>query len=98
MKLALPLGGVSFLHFLLAVGFSVLSVHFRAAAIAPENVLVLYNGDQGPDGDGFQIANYYQQVRPGVHVVPISGIDAILTGADSEKGVRLSRCNPPSNS
>lgn len=56
----------------------------RAWAINPENVLVLYNDDQGASGPGSQIANYYQQARPGVHLAPLSGIDAILTGAFGE--------------
>ena len=37
-----------------------------------DNVLVLYNTDDGPTGDGFQIASYYQQARPGVNLAGIS--------------------------
>ncbi len=55
-----------------------------ALAIEPANVLVLYNADDGPDGSGFQIASYYQQVRPGVHVAPITGVNAINSGGFGE--------------
>ena len=82
MKLASRLGAIIFLLF--AVGVFFLAVCRQASAIAPENVLVVYNDDSGPAGDGLQIANYYQQVRPGVHIAPISGVDAILTGAHTE--------------
>jgi uncharacterized protein (TIGR03790 family) len=54
------------------------------ADLAPQNVLVLYNADQGTDGAGFQIADYYRQARPGVHLLGISGIDSILQGSTRE--------------
>lgn len=55
-----------------------------AQAIQPENVLVLYNADDGQDGDGAQIANYYQQLRPGVHTLGISGVNSTLIGPTDE--------------
>ena len=55
-----------------------------AGAIEPGNVLVLYNADDGPDGPGAQIADYYQQLRPGVHVAGISGVAPILFGPTDE--------------
>ncbi|MDZ4657702.1 MAG: hypothetical protein SH868_09020 [Bythopirellula sp.] len=48
------------------------------------NVLVLYNADQGDMGPGHQIADYYRQARPGVHLLGLTGIDSILTGNTSE--------------
>ena len=51
-----------------------------AVAIGPENVLVLYNADDGQTGDGYLIADHYQQVRSGVHVAGISGISSMLPG------------------
>lgn len=56
-----------------------------AIAINPENVLVLYNADDGAAGDGFQIASYYEQQRPGVHLAPLIGINDILTGSTNEE-------------
>ncbi len=56
-----------------------------AVAIDAENVLVLYNADDGPGGSGAQIANHYQQVHPNAHVAGISGINAILSGTYSEE-------------
>ncbi len=56
-----------------------------ASGLDAPNVLVLYNGDAGPAGDGFQIAAHYAQARPGVHLLPISGIDSILSGSTSEE-------------
>lgn len=70
---------------LLAGGILSLTVGRSAFAIAPENVLVIYNSDPGSAGDGFQIADYYQQIRPGVHMASISGVDAILSGPFSEE-------------
>jgi uncharacterized protein (TIGR03790 family) len=55
------------------------------AEIAPRNVLVLYNADQGSGGAGYQIADYYRQARPGVHLLGLSGIDSILTGLTREE-------------
>ena len=46
-------------------------------ALSPENVLVLYNADEGVGGDGFQIAQHYQGVRNGVHVAGISGLNSL---------------------
>ncbi len=83
MKLVLPSGAILILLF--TVGIFFLAVSRQACAIAPENVLVIYNGDQGPPGDGFQIADHYQQARPGVHIAPITGIDTILAGAFNEE-------------
>lgn len=54
------------------------------AEIAPSNVLVLYNADQGDIGPGYQIADYYSQARPGVHLFGLTGIDPILTGSTLE--------------
>jgi hypothetical protein len=55
----------------------------RASGLGPSNVLVLYNADDGPSGEGYQIAQYYQQKRPGVHLVGLTGIDAIYSGTDT---------------
>jgi uncharacterized protein (TIGR03790 family) len=55
------------------------------AEIAPQNVLVLYNADQGTSGAGFQIADYYRQARPGVHLLGLTGIDSILVGSTREE-------------
>ncbi len=52
--------------------------------IAAQNVLVLYNADQGADGAGAQIADYYRQARPGVHLLGLQGIDDILSGTTRE--------------
>ena len=52
--------------------------------IMANNVLVLYNADQGDMGPGHQIADYYRQARPGVHLLGLTGIDSILTGNTSE--------------
>lgn len=82
MKLASRLGATC--SFFIAGGILSLSVGEQVLAISPENVLVIYNDDHGPAGDGFQIADYYQQVRPGVHVAPISGIDELLSGPFGE--------------
>ncbi len=54
------------------------------AEIAPSNVLVLYNADQGDSGPGYQIADFYSQARPGVNLLGLSGIDTILTGSTLE--------------
>jgi uncharacterized protein (TIGR03790 family) len=54
------------------------------AEIAPQNVLVLYNADHGASGAGFQIADYYRQARPGVHLLGLQGIDGILSGTTRE--------------
>jgi uncharacterized protein (TIGR03790 family) len=54
------------------------------AAIDESNVLVIYNADDGPAGEGFQIANYYQQVHPGVHVIGIQGVDSYYSGIDTQ--------------
>ncbi len=54
-----------------------------ASALAPSNVLVLYNADEGSSGDGYQIAKYYAEKRAGVHVVGLSGIDGIYSGTDT---------------
>ena len=48
-----------------------------AQAIDPENVLVLYSADEGVSGDGFQIADHYQQARQGVHRAGISGLSTL---------------------
>ena len=57
---------------ILVVIFSALHGSCPAAwAIGPANVLVLYNSDST---DGLQIANYYAQVHPGVHLLGISGV------------------------
>ncbi|MCG8448419.1 MAG: hypothetical protein MI725_02415 [Pirellulales bacterium] len=53
-------------------------------AIQPSNVLVLYNADDGSAGAGQQIANHYQQLRPGVHTLGLTGINPILSGAFNE--------------
>ena len=42
------------------------------------------NADAGADGAGYQIAQHYQQRRPGVHVAGLTGIDAIFSGTDTE--------------
>ena len=42
-----------------------------AAAIDASNVLVLYNP---ASSDGVQIANYYAQLHPGVHLLAVNGI------------------------
>jgi uncharacterized protein (TIGR03790 family) len=55
-----------------------------AYQIQPNSVLVLYNADDGPDGPGQQIAEYYQQVRPGVHVVGIHGVNSYFNGDDTQ--------------
>lgn len=55
-----------------------------ALAISPENVLVLYNADDGQAGPGYQIANHYQTVHPGTHVVGLTGVNDILSGAFDE--------------
>ncbi len=68
----------------LSLALLTLGIAQAALAIEPENVLVLYNDDQGANGAGSQIANYYAQVRPGVHLAPISGVDSILTGSFNE--------------
>lgn len=67
------------------IGLLVFGASFaaRAAALGPSNVLVLYNADDGPSGAGYQIAQYYQQKRPGVHLAGLTGIDAIYDGNDT---------------
>jgi len=80
MKLASRLGVMLF-----TTGIIALVAGRQVCAINPENVLVIYNDDPGSSGDGFQIANYYQQARPGVNIAPITGIDAILAGAYNEE-------------
>jgi uncharacterized protein (TIGR03790 family) len=72
-----------------AIASAFLSIAFflnseALAELAPQNVLVLYNADQGTDGAGFQIADYYRQARPGVHLLGISGIDSILQSSTRE--------------
>lgn len=52
------------------------------SGISANNVLVLYNADDGPSGAGYQIAKYYQQARPGVHLAGLSGINYIFNGND----------------
>ena len=54
------------------------------ANISESNVLVLYDADAGPTGSGFQIAQHYQQQRPGVHLYGLQGIGDILGGAYQE--------------
>ena len=54
-----------------------LLVASTASALGPENVLVLYNADDGASGSGFQIAQYYEQARPGVSVAGISGLNSL---------------------
>ena len=54
-------------------------------AIEPENVLVLYNADDGVAGPGFQIASDYQSRRPGVHLAGLTGINDVLTGPQNEE-------------
>jgi uncharacterized protein (TIGR03790 family) len=41
--------------------------------MGPDNVLVLYNSDST---DGTDIANYYAQAHPGVHLLGLSGVTA----------------------
>ena len=65
--------------------FSLCGIASPALAIEENNVLVLYNEDDGPSGSGAQIANYYQQVHPGAHIAGISGINAILSGSQLEE-------------
>ncbi len=60
-----------------------------AWAIDETNVLVLYNADDdnpgdGTQGPGHQIADYYLSKYPGVHLVPLSGINAIRYGSTNE--------------
>mgnify|MGYP001214875100 CR=1 FL=1 len=70
---------------LLGCGFlSVYSGGIVHAEISSNNVLVLYNADQGLEGPGFQIADYYRQARPGVHLVGLSGINGIFTDPSQE--------------
>ena len=69
---------------------SISSAHWAStdevrAGISEANVLVLYNADDGPSGAGYRIANYYQQVHPGAHVVGLTGISSILSGATREQ-------------
>src|SRR5262249_32607573 len=58
---------------------TMLALSWRAQALAPSNVLVLYNaydpnpGD-GIDPDGLQIALHYQQMHPGVQLVGLTGL------------------------
>jgi len=73
-----------FLH-LATVLFLWLAQSTVAPAIEEENVLVLYNADEGAQGDGFQIASYYAQARPGVNVVGLTGISSILSGSYNEQ-------------
>jgi uncharacterized protein (TIGR03790 family) len=71
----------------IASAFLSIAFYFSSDAFAevtPQNVLVLYNADQGADGAGLQIAEYYRQARPGVHLLGISGIDSILQGSTRE--------------
>ena len=55
-----------------------------ALAIEANNVLVIYNADDGNQSDGYQIAQHYQQARPGVHLAPLTGINDILGGTYGE--------------
>lgn len=50
-------------------------------AIEPQNVLVVYNED---NADSAEIASYYSQLRSGVHVAALNGIDAITSGSFDE--------------
>ena len=76
----LRIAGISLAFMLLSFAFSP-----ARAEIAPQNVLVLYNADQGADGAGAQIADYYRQARPGVHLLGLQGIDNILSGTTRER-------------
>ncbi len=68
----------------LLVGLCVCISSQALAAIEANNVLVLYNADDGPTGDGFQIASYYEQARPGVRLLGLTGINSILSGTLNE--------------
>lgn len=63
---------------------SILEDSAVAYQIQENNVLVLFNADGGPGGAGQQIAEYYQQVRPGVHVVGIYGVNSYFSGDDTQ--------------
>ena len=84
MKLALP-SSIALVLILSTVCSIELADDKKAYAIAPENVLVIYSDDQGPASDGYLIAEHYQQLYPGVHLAPISGVDAILDGPLNEE-------------
>ena len=72
-------------------GWLALSLHLilcglcnLSLAIGPENVLVLYNADDGNNGVGKQIADHYQFVHPGAHAVGLTGVNDILYGTNNE--------------
>jgi uncharacterized protein (TIGR03790 family) len=67
------------------LGIALFGFSHAYAEIHPQNVLVLYNADQGIGGAGFQIADYYRQARPGVHLLGLSGVDSILSGTTREE-------------
>ncbi len=54
-----------------------------ASALEPSNVVVLYNADDGPGSAGYEIAQHYAEKRPGVHLVGLTGINAIYSGSDT---------------
>jgi len=56
--------------FVLAAGVTILCA-VSPAAINPSQVLVLYNSDSP---DGLQIAEYYAQAHPGVHLLGLTGV------------------------
>ena len=47
--------------------------------------MVLYNADDGAQGDGFQIASHYAQTHPGVSLAGLTGINSVLTGSYNEQ-------------
>ncbi len=84
LPLVLPLK-LRFLAFAaIQLCLSILASASLHAEIGANNVLVLYNADQGTSGPGFQIADYYRNVRPGVHLLGLTDIDQILSGTSLE--------------
>jgi len=54
------------------------------AELSESNVLVLFSEDHGQAGSGNQIAEYYQQIYPGIHIAGINGIDRVVQDDSGE--------------